>query len=62
MELKITDFLKNINYDQLVSKDDFKWFSSVFEKLLYLLRHNQHHLGELSRMLREWECTRVKWQ
>lgn len=62
MEEKITLHLKNIKYEELIAKDYFKWFSSVFEKLLYLLRHNAHHLGELGRMLREWECTRMKWQ
>ena len=62
IEEKMTDHLKNIKFEELFDKDDFKWFSSVFEKLLYLLRHNAHHLGELGRMLREWECTRMKWQ
>ena len=62
IEMQITDYLKNIELEELLQKDDFKWFSSVFEKLLYLLRHNAHHLGELGRMLREWDCKRMKWQ
>ncbi|MHA1211110.1 MAG: DinB family protein [Candidatus Heimdallarchaeota archaeon] len=62
MESKITDYLKAISYEKLLEKDGFKWFSSVFEKLLYLLRHNAHHLGELGRMLREWDCERMRWQ
>ena len=61
-EIKITKYLKNIKFEELLEKDGFKWFSSVFEKLLYLLRHNAHHLGELGRMLREWDCERMKWQ
>ncbi|HUT81013.1 MAG TPA: DinB family protein [Candidatus Bathyarchaeia archaeon] len=62
IEQEITEYLKNISYEELVQKDGFKWFSSVFEKLLYLLRHNAHHLGELGRMLREWDCERMRWQ
>lgn len=62
MEKKTTTHLKNITFDELLEKDGFKWFSSVFEKYLYLLRHNAHHLGELGRMLREWDCKRMKWQ
>jgi uncharacterized damage-inducible protein DinB len=60
-EVEVTSYIKGLTLDKLLEKDDFKWFSSVFEKLLYLMRHNQHHIGELSRMLREWDCERVKW-
>lgn len=62
LEKSITEYLKDVKLDNLITKDGFKWFSSVFEKLLYLLRHNAHHLGELGRMLREWDCNRMKWQ
>ncbi|MBN1330562.1 MAG: DinB family protein [Candidatus Heimdallarchaeota archaeon] len=62
IETKIIEHLQNISNEQLFQKDGFKWFSSVFEKLLYLLRHNAHHLGELGRMLREWDCERMRWQ
>lgn len=62
LENNITEYLKDVKLDNLITKDGFKWFSSVFEKLLYLLRHNAHHLGELGRMLREWDCKRMKWQ
>ncbi|NHJ84126.1 MAG: DinB family protein [Asgard group archaeon] len=59
---QIKDYLKIITKEELLEKDGFKWFSSIFEKLLYLLRHNAHHLGELGRMLREWNCERMHWQ
>ncbi|NHJ49881.1 MAG: DinB family protein [Asgard group archaeon] len=62
LETKIKKYLKDVKLDDLLTKDGFKWFSSVFEKLLYLLRHNAHHLGEMGRMLREWDCQRMKWQ
>ena len=58
---QVTNYLKEVKFEELLEKDDFKWFGSVFEKLLYLLRHNAHHIGELARMLREWECDKVKW-
>ena len=45
-----------------MKKDDFGWFESIFEKLVYLLRHNAHHIGELARTLREWDCERIKWR
>lgn len=53
-----------LSYDQhsLMEQDGFHWFESVFEKLLYLLRHNMHHAGELCRSLREWNCERVSWK
>ena len=41
-EKEVTDYIKGLTLEQLLGKDDFEWFSSVFEKLLYLLRHNQH--------------------
>jgi len=54
--------LENISYQKLLEQDEFKKFNSVFEKLIYLLRHCHQHLGELSRMLREWKSERVKWK
>ncbi|MHA1743933.1 MAG: hypothetical protein ACTSV6_06755, partial [Candidatus Heimdallarchaeota archaeon] len=62
IEEKVSTYLKTLSFEQLLEKDGFKWFSSIFEKLLYLLRHTAHHLGELGRMLREWDCKRMKWQ
>lgn len=62
LQKQINDYLITISINELLNKDGFKWFNSVFEKLLYLLRHNAHHLGELGRMLREWDSPRMKWQ
>ncbi len=62
MEKEITEFLNKITLEELIQKDGFKWFDSIHDKLLYLLRHNAHHLGELGRMLREWDCERMRWQ
>ncbi|MFW9922888.1 MAG: DinB family protein [Candidatus Thorarchaeota archaeon] len=62
LENQISSYITNIDFEELLGKDGFRWFTSRFEKLLYLLRHNAHHLGELGRMLREWDCTRMKWQ
>lgn len=46
------DFLK---------KDGFHWFSSILDKLIYLLRHTNYHVGELNRALREWNLVPARW-
>ncbi len=57
----LTSVLKSMSAEDLLKKDGFYWFGSVFEKLIYLLRHTTHHIGELNRTLRDWECEPVKW-
>jgi uncharacterized damage-inducible protein DinB len=61
IEVRLKDKFNSLDIEKLNSKDDFKWFASIFEKLTYLLRHNMHHIGELSKTLRNWGCERVKW-
>ncbi len=61
IEEQMTNYFGNITLDELLKKDDFEWFDSLFHKFLYLLRHNAHHLGELGRMLREWNAPRMEW-
>ena len=61
MEKLVTKSLNSMDTKKLDSKDGFHWFESVLENLLYLLRHNMHHVGELSRSLRDWGCKRSKW-
>lgn len=60
-EKRLKDTFDLLDIERLNSKDEFKWFLSVFEKLVYLLRHNMHHIGELSKTLRDWKCERAKW-
>ncbi|MFW9910471.1 MAG: DinB family protein [Candidatus Thorarchaeota archaeon] len=60
-EDKLNDIFNSWDTKKLNAKDDFKWFPSVFERMTYLLRHNMHHIGELSKTLRDWKCERVKW-
>ncbi|MBD3190589.1 MAG: hypothetical protein GF308_08090 [Candidatus Heimdallarchaeota archaeon] len=63
MEKRTVVVLQTITDKELSLADGFqKYLPSIFEKLIYLLRHNGHHLGELTRMLREWDCERVKWK
>ncbi len=62
METSVSTFFESANIEKLGMKDDFKWFSSRFERLIYLLRHNMHHIGELCMALRMWNCDRVKWE
>jgi uncharacterized damage-inducible protein DinB len=61
VEGRLTEVFSSLDANDLSSKDDFPWFSSMFEKLIYVLRHNMHHVGELSKTLRDWQCTRVEW-
>jgi len=61
MEELVTKTLSSMTMENLISTDEFHWFESVFEKLVYLLRHNMHHIGELSKTLRDWDCEHVKW-
>ena len=61
MEEKVTKTITSMDSKKLEAKDGFHWFESVLEKYLYLLRHNMHHNGELSRSLRDWGCKRSKW-
>jgi hypothetical protein len=61
MESRLTDILASATESELLEKDDFRWFSSKYEKLLYLLRHNMHHIGELNKALRDSEQARIKW-
>jgi len=62
LESEISEFFGTKNDSDLEMNDGFKeWLPNVHVKLLYLLRHNAHHIGELARMLREWDAERVSW-
>jgi uncharacterized damage-inducible protein DinB len=61
VDKKVSDFLEGTSDEDLLKKDDFHYFNSIYEKLVYLLRHNSYHIGELAKTLREWECNRIKW-
>jgi hypothetical protein len=62
LESEIAEYIGTIDDSDLEKNDGFKeWQPNVHVKLLYLLRHNAHHIGELARMLREWDAERVSW-
>jgi uncharacterized damage-inducible protein DinB len=62
LESEICEYLGSKNDSGLEMNDGFKeWLPNVHVKFLYLLRHNAHHIGELARMLREWDAERVSW-
>ena len=62
LEGEISEFISSIDDSDLERDDGFReWLHNVHVKLLYLLRHNAHHIGELARMLREWDAERVSW-
>ncbi len=62
IEDRITEIFDSKDDLELLKKDNFHWFQSIFEKYLYLLRHDIHHIGELNKALRDWKCTRISWQ
>ena len=57
----LDDILGGLTETEFCSQDGFYWFNSVYSKLLYLLRHSAHHLGELARTLREWKLEPLRW-
>jgi hypothetical protein len=61
IDKKVTDVLINLSDEDIMKKDGFYWFDSILGKLIYLLRHNHHHIGELAYALREWDCERIRW-
>ncbi len=61
MEKKVGSVLQSLKEADLHEKDGFQWFNSIFEKFVYLLRHNSLHLGELSYFLRDKGLKRMEW-
>jgi len=58
---KWADTLKSVSDSEILKTDDFHWISSILEKLIYLLRHTNYHVGELNRALREWDLSPARW-
>jgi hypothetical protein len=56
-----SNLLEKLSIEELDNKEGFHWFESVLEKLLYLLRHNSVHLGELAKTLRDKNLERMIW-
>lgn len=63
LEKQITEYLESLSDYDLTRSDGFKsYLPNIHVKLLYLLRHNAHHIGEITRMHREWGLERIIWQ
>lgn len=62
MSKKINGILEFLGDEGLQKSDGFHWFSNIYEKLHYLFRHTDYHIGELGRALREWDCELMKWE
>jgi uncharacterized damage-inducible protein DinB len=59
----LRNYLLSIKDEDLYNSDGFKeHLSSIHKKLLYLLRHNAHHLGELALMHRINNLEKVEWE
>jgi hypothetical protein len=61
MEKKINKLFKAYSDEDLLKQDGFHWFSSIYEKYLYCLRHSVFHIGELAFALHGLECERIEW-
>ncbi len=57
----LADTMRIVPDDEFHKIDGFHWFSSILEKLIYLLRHTNYHVGELNRALREWGLAPARW-
>ena len=55
--------LKSLENDDFMKEDGFTFqgLESVLQKLIHLLRHTMHHIGELNKTLRDIECNRINW-
>ncbi|MHA1935853.1 MAG: hypothetical protein ACW97A_11270 [Candidatus Thorarchaeota archaeon] len=57
----VVEKMKSTPDEEFFEKDGFYWFNSLFERMIYTLRHSAHHIGELSRALRELKLESIKW-
>ncbi|MHA2066442.1 MAG: hypothetical protein ACXABY_18885 [Candidatus Thorarchaeota archaeon] len=55
------DAMRSVPDSEFFKIDGFDWFNSILDKLMYLLRHTNYHVGELNRSLREWGLKPVRW-
>ncbi|OLS26781.1 MAG: hypothetical protein HeimC3_06730 [Candidatus Heimdallarchaeota archaeon LC_3] len=54
--------LSTFNSEKMLDSDGFmEYIPSIFDKYLYLLRHNMHHIGELNKTLRDNNEKRINW-
>jgi uncharacterized damage-inducible protein DinB len=58
---ELTGAMRSVPNEEFFKTDGFEWFSSILDKLTYLLRHTNYHVGELNRALREWGLAPVRW-
>ena len=63
VKLVVEDYLLSISDDDLMESDGFKdHLPMIHTKLLYLLRHNAHHLGEIALIHRTLNLEKVEWR
>ena len=59
---RATTYLESLTDGDLAESDGFlSHLPNIHVKLLYLLRNNAHHIGEIARMHREWGVVRINW-
>jgi uncharacterized protein YllA (UPF0747 family) len=60
---KVEEKINIIGEKGLLLQDAFSGGNekNIFDKYLYLLRHNMHHIGELNKTLRDNKKKRIDW-
>ncbi len=59
----LSEKLRSFSEDDLFDADGFsEWQDSRLMKFIYTLRHSMWHIGELGRVMRDWDCERVNWR
>ena len=62
IEKKMKLFLKSLTTEQLEGKNPFYWTGkNVAERIIYNLRHTQHHIGKLNSILQRHSNNSIKW-
>ena len=63
IEIEVSQFLEESSEQDLFGTDEFDHGNLlILKKMLYLLRHNLHHIGELNKVLRDTDSTRIMWE
>jgi hypothetical protein len=59
---RVETYLNGLDDFKLIDGDGFSnHLPNIHEKLIYLLRHNAHHLGELALIHRTLNISRINW-
>ena len=62
MREKCTDVLSNLTNEQIQGKNSYFWTGpTLSHKLVYNIRHSQHHIGKINSILKAKGIEAAKW-